>query len=76
MYSAYLFLFQNTIEDVGNKTQVRADNTIPVGNYSLDVYKCRNAEVISLLGRCDNVNDCFDQSDEENCKDTAGILEK
>ena len=40
--------------------------------YLLDVYICRNGEVVSLLGRCNNATDCFDHSDEENCMDTTG----
>ena len=36
------------------------------------VFLCRNQEVISLLGRCDNRYDCFDSSDEDDCPDTTG----
>ena len=39
---------------------------------STSVFLCRNQEVISLLGRCDNRYDCFDSSDEEDCPDTTG----
>ena len=38
------------------------------------MFICRNQEVISLLGRCDKRQDCFDLSDEENCPDTTGSL--
>ena len=31
-------------------------------------------EVISLLGRCNNVTDCLDGSDELNCITTHGML--
>ena len=43
-----------------------------LSKYLLHVFICRNGEAVSLLGRCNNATDCFDNSDEENCIDTTG----
>ena len=37
------------------------------------IFVCDNGEMISLLGKCNNISDCLDASDEINCPETAGI---
>ena len=51
-------------------------NTVKIlSNFLLDVYRCSESEVISLLGSCDGVTDCFDHSDEENCTGITGTID-
>ena len=65
-------LFIETADNMEGETQVQERNTL--SNHLLDVYRCRNGEVISILGRCNDVTDCFDHSDEENCRGTTGMM--
>ena len=69
-------LHENYITDLDTKRREKltqsVNNSRKLSKYFLDVFVCRNSEIISLLGRCNNVSDCLDDSDEENCTDTTG----
>lgn len=37
-------------------------------------FKCRNEQCVDSSARCNGVNDCFDHSDELNCREYQKIL--
>lgn len=37
------------------------------------IFVCDNGEMISLLGKCNNISECLDASDEINCPESEGI---
>ena len=53
----------------------KTNNTRDMTRYPLAMFVCDNGEIISLLGRCDNNQDCDDGTDERNCPDTTGTIE-
>lgn len=42
-------------------------NSEIAANCKKDSFLCRNGRCISEKKRCDDVNDCFDSSDEQDC---------
>lgn len=35
-------------------------------------FRCKSNDMISIIARCDNVIDCFDASDELDCRNKIG----
>ena len=67
-------LFPDADQDKLDGRELHTDTWIKSNYYHMDVFLCLNGEVISLLGRCNNISDCGDASDEHNCTDTSGKL--
>ena len=70
MFGFFSFIELNSI----TAADITTDQDLPPKWKSSIYFVCTNMEVISLLGRCNNVTDCLDGSDELNCIATYGML--